>query len=303
MLIKHGRVQLAIKNYKKASCKECKKKVMLEITGGDYTIDRPGLDLVVVLDVGGSMWGEKMDQLKTAMVFVLRKLSPIDRLSVVTFSHVARKLCPLRQITEVSWLDLQSLIYKLEPRGGNNIMDGLLTGLNVLAERKVSDARVSGIMLMSNGHQSEGDATQVTIGNVPVYTFGFGADSDPMVLSAVAANSMGGTFSHVQNIDGGGLTMAFSQCLAGLHTVSVQDLELTVAAVGNESTILKVTSGSYLQEQDSSGPAGSVTVSFGNLYSTEVRKVIVDLLLPAHQSEHSAEILKVTCSYKSRCRL
>jgi hypothetical protein len=290
MLIKHGRVQLAIKNYKKASCKECKKKVMLEITGGDYTIDRPGLDLVVVLDVGGSMWGEKMDQLKTAMVFVLRKLSPIDRLSVVTFSHVARKLCPLRQITEVSWLDLQSLIYKLEPRGGNNIMDGLLTGLNVLAERKVSDARVSGIMLMSNGHQSEGDATQVTI-------------SDPMVLSAVAANSMGGTFSHVQNIDGGGLTMAFSQCLAGLHTVSVQDLELTVAAVGNESTILKVTSGSYLQEQDSSGPAGSVTVSFGNLYSTEVRKVIVDLLLPAHQSEHSAEILKVTCSYKSRYRL
>jgi hypothetical protein len=30
---------------------EHKKKVMLKLTGGDYTSDRPGLDLVVVVDV------------------------------------------------------------------------------------------------------------------------------------------------------------------------------------------------------------------------------------------------------------
>jgi hypothetical protein len=56
---------------------------------------------------------------------------------------------------------------------------------------------------------------------------------------------MGGTFSHVQITEGGALTMAFSQCLAGLFTVAVQDLELTVAASGDNSTILEVTSGSY----------------------------------------------------------
>lgn len=107
-------------------------------------------------------------------------------------------------------------------------MEGLLTGLKVIADRKVNSNRVAGIMLMSDGQQSNGDATRVTVGNIPVYTFGFGQDNDPMLLSAVAANSMGGTFSHVhQDIGGGSLIMAFSQCLAGLLTVSLQDLELS----------------------------------------------------------------------------
>lgn len=106
---------------------------------------------------------------------------------------------------------------------------------------------------------------------------------------------MGGTFSHIHNIGDGGLTMAFSQCLAGLLTISIQDLELTVAPIRDESKIEDVTVGSYLYSQCAEG---SVTLRFGNLYSREVRKVIVELLLPAIESERNAEILTVTYSYR-----
>jgi hypothetical protein len=54
--------------------------------------------------------------------------------------------------------------------------------------------------------------------------------------------------------------MAFSQCLAGLLTVVVQDLTVTVARVEDESTIQKVAAGNYPQMQDAD--AGSVTVAF-----------------------------------------
>jgi hypothetical protein len=152
-------------------------------------------------------------------------------------------------------------------------------------------------MLISGGKQTNVDGISVNVGDVPVYTFGVGADSDHVLLSLVAATSIGGTFSHVLDHDIGGLTMAFSQCLAGLLTVAVQDLELMVAPVKGQSSIVRVTAGSYPQEQVGNGPAGSVTVRFGNLYSAEVRKVIVELDLPEIQSECSAEILDVTYSH------
>lgn len=295
-----GRVQLVSKNNNKAPLEENNQKVMLELTGGDSTGDRSGLDLVAVLDVSGSMQGDKIDKMKTAMQFVIKKLSPIDRLSIVTFSDAAARLCPLRQITEASQPELQGLIDGLRAGGNTNISDGLRTGLKVLADRKLSGGRVVGVMLMSDGQQNRGgDAAQVVIGNVPVYTFGFGADYDSTVLNAVANKSMGGTFNEVNDIDG--LSMAFSQSLAGLLTVVVQDLELTVARVEDESMIQKVTAGSYRKTEDAD--AGSVTISFGYLYSKEVRKVIVDLLLPAIESERGAEILVITYSYNTGGKL
>lgn len=289
-----------IKNNNKAPLEENNHKVMLELTGGETTGDRSGLDLVAVLDVSGSMKGDKIAKLKNAMQFVIRKLSPIDRLSIVTFSDAATRLCPLRHITEASQLELQRLINNLKAVGNTNISDGVRTGLKVLTDRKHRGDRVVGVMLMSDGEQNRGhDAAQVVIGNVPVYTFGFGADYDPTVLNVVAKNSMGGTFSAVNDIDG--LSKAFSQCLAGLLTVVVQDLKLTVARVEDESMIQKVTAGSYPQTQDAN--AGSVTVNFGDLYNKKVRKVIVNILLPAIKSERGADILEVTYSYNTSGKL
>jgi hypothetical protein len=273
------------------------KKVMLEITGGGYSSDKPGLDLVAVVDVSGSMQGDKIQQVKTAMQFVIRKLGSMDRLSVITYSDVATVLWRLQLITEDSQGKLQDLIYKLEPSGDSNIWDGLQVGLHVLDNRSVCVGRVAAIMLISGGKQTNVDGISVNVGDVPVYTFGVGADSDHVLLSLVAATSIGGTFSHFLDQDTGGLTMAFSQCLAGLLTVAVQNLELTVAPVRGESSIVRVTAGSYPQEQVGNSPDGSVTVKFGNLYSTEVRKVIVELDLPEIQSERSAEILDVTYSH------
>lgn len=292
-------VQLVMKNNKEAPLEENDQKVMLELTGDDSSVDRPGLDLVAVLDVSGSMSGHKIGEMKTAMQFVVRKLCPIDRLSIVTFNNAATRKCPLRQVTQASQRELQEIVDSLNARGSTNIEAGLETGLKVLTDRKVSDGRVVGIMLMSDGQQnSNTDAAGVPVGNVPVYTFGFGKDADSDVLNTVAAKSMGGMFSFARDKDG--VTIAFSQCLAGLLTVAAQDLYLTVTAslVGGESTIQKITTGSYLQTQHSNDP-GSMTVAFGHLYNKEVRKVIVYLSLPAVESERSADILKVTYSYNS----
>ncbi|EXB93786.1 Uncharacterized protein L484_010928 [Morus notabilis] len=290
-----GKTKAKIINRTKAPLIESPFKVMVELTGAGFDNDRPGVDLVMVLDISESMKGQKLAKMKLAMQFLIRKLSPDDRLSVVTFSTDAMRLCPLRQITKKSQVEIENLVNDLEFEKKTNITAGLLMGLKVLDERKLTNGRVIAIMLMSDGWQNLGDdATKIQVNDVPIYTFGFGLNHDPSALKTIADNSMGGTFSDVQNQNN--LSIAFSQCLAGLLTVVVQDLQLTIKQGDQESTIEKVSAGSYPQSKN----ADSVTISFGDLYNKEVRKIIVDLRLPkVNEEKTGVEIVKITYKYRT----
>ena len=181
---KPGKTQLKVIHKSKVPLKETKLKVLLELTGSGDNEGRSPLDLVAVLDVSGSMnYAEKIGKLKIAMQFLVRKLSPVDRLSVVTFCHDSTRLFPLRQITDKSQEDIITQVNDLVAVGGTNIAAGLQMGVEVLNDRCLKDSRVGAIMLMSDGDQNIGDACQVQVGNFAVHTYGFGKDMKPDVCA------------------------------------------------------------------------------------------------------------------------
>ncbi|WOG84608.1 hypothetical protein DCAR_0103792 [Daucus carota subsp. sativus] len=297
-----GKAKLKIINSATAPVDENNLRVLLELTGLGNSKERLGLDLVTVLDVSGSMRGERLEKLKKAMQFLIKKLSPIDRLSIVTFGTQAHKLCGLRVVNETSQEEIIDLVMKMHAEGWTNITDGLQTALKVLEGRRLKDGRSVGIMLMSDGEQNKGgDATTVMVGDVPVYTFGFGTATnsrgDPKamadVLNGIAKNSKGGTFSDVPKTDG--LGIAFAQCLAGLLTLAVQDLKLVISPE-NKSKVESVSAGDYAQSGNTTAEP-AVTVDFGNLYDKETRKIIVDLVLPKVEKEVSSQVLKISYKY------
>ncbi|XP_078153104.1 uncharacterized protein LOC144548299 [Carex rostrata] len=286
------RIWLTITNNDRAPLEENIQKVMLQLKGA---IQSPsGLDLVVVFDVSRSMTGGKLQELQTAMQFVIKKLSVVDRLSIVKCKYPPERLCPLRQMTESTQTELQNLINDLFPKwDGMNITNGLLMALKILNDRSVSSGRVGAIMLISGGEEERGNAAAVSVGNVPVHTFGFGNDHDPKVLKAIANNSLGGTYSDVHRHN---LTLAFSQCLGGLLRVVAQDLTVTISQIKANSTIRQLSTGSYPQSMDKIG--GSVTITFGDIYIQEIRKVLVNLHLPSTTKKQDADVLEVSYTYK-----
>nr|CAB3479826.1 unnamed protein product [Digitaria exilis] len=66
---------------------------------GDEEARRTPLDLVAVLDVSASM-SSKLEEAKRAMELVVDGLGPRDRLSVVAFSDVVRRVLPLTRMSE-----------------------------------------------------------------------------------------------------------------------------------------------------------------------------------------------------------
>ncbi|KAI3944041.1 hypothetical protein MKW98_015193 [Papaver atlanticum] len=293
-----GKTEARIVNKQKAPLEKSPFKVLVELKGVGADEGRLGVDLVTILDISRSMNGPKLAKMKLSMQFLIRKLSPVDRLSVVAYSRRAKKLCPLRQITEESQTEIIDLVNDLVANSTTNTESGLRMALNILKGRKLTKNRTVAIMLMTDGMEdAKSNSCRVPVSEVPVYTFAFGTECDQdiyEVLSEIAKKSKGGTFTAVPDLND--LTVAFSTSLAGLLNVSIEDLNLTVTPL-NSSELNKVDAGNYPQTEQAT-VMDPITVTYRSIYDRETRKVLANLTLPKVDKRLGAQIFKVGFRYR-----
>ena len=97
-------------------------------------------DLIFVLDQSGSMGGEKIEQAKEALQFILRNLNPEDRFAVLAFSDVTESLhTELQPVSSESIAESTAWVSRIEAGGGTTS-----TRLCPLASRSSSPRRAPG---------------------------------------------------------------------------------------------------------------------------------------------------------------
>jgi Ca-activated chloride channel family protein len=153
-------------------------------------------DVVLVLDVSGSMEGEKIVQAKDALAYVLEHLNAEDRFNVVAFStglrQYARGLRPVSEAREaVHWVD------DLEAVGGTDINRALLEALG-----QIDGERPTVVIFLTDGLPTEGvtEIDQILAnvgtaapGNVRLFPFGVGDDVNTILLDTLAEQQRGAT--------------------------------------------------------------------------------------------------------------
>ncbi|CAI9783511.1 unnamed protein product [Fraxinus pennsylvanica] len=298
-----------------------------------HYIERAPIDLVMVLDVSGSMSGSKLDLLKSAVCFVIENLGPSDRLSIVSFSESAHRIFPLCRMSCTGREDATLAVSLLSADGETNIVEGLKKGARVLEERSERNP-VASIVLLSDGkdtyndmnnnrrpqNQTSSDPTHVleylnllpvsicpTGANqneghsttFPVHTFGFGSDHDSSAMHSIS-NASGGTFSFVESV--GMVQDAFARCIGGLLSVVAQELRLTVRPASPGVQIGTIPSGRYANVVSEGGRKGVITV--GDLYAGEEKEFLVNLSIPAFAGVERDDgvaqtpLLQIKCSYR-----
>lgn len=274
---------------------------------------RAPVDLVTVLDISGSMAGTKLALLKRAMGFVIQNLGSNDRLSVIAFSSTARRLFALRRMSDVGRQQALQAVNSLVASGGTNIAEGLKKGAKVMEERREKNP-VASIILLSDGQDTytvngiggnlpqpnyklllplsihNGDSTGFQI---PVHAFGFGADHDSSSMHSISEIS-GGTFSFIETETV--IQDAFAQCIGGLLSVVVQELQVGVECMHPSLLLGSVKAGSYPSRVIDNGRAGFIDV--GDLYAEEERDFLVSINVPVESSRSETPLLKVRCVYK-----
>ncbi|MFQ6649124.1 hypothetical protein Gotur_023564 [Gossypium turneri] len=278
-----------------------------------YQNPRAPVDLVTVLDISGSMAGTKLALLKRAMGFVIQNLGSNDRLSVIAFSSTARRLFPLRRMSDVGRQQALHAVNSLVANGGTNIAEGLKKGAKVMEDRREKNP-VASIILFSDGqdtytvtgaganksqpnyqllvplsmHGSDNTGFQI-----PVHAFGFGADHDASSMHSISEIS-GGTFSFIETE--AVLQDAFAQCIGGLLSVVVQELQVGVECMNPSLCLGLLKAGSYPSRVAADGKTGVIEV--GDLYADEERDFLVSVKVPAESSECETSLLKVKCVYR-----
>ncbi|CAL9765400.1 unnamed protein product [Musa acuminata subsp. burmannicoides] len=271
---------------------------------------RAPVDLVTVLDVSGSMSGTKLALLKQAMGFVIQNLGPSDRLSVITFSSTARRLFPLRRMSESGRQEALQAVNLLTTSGGTNIAEGLRKGAKVIEDRKEKNP-VCSIILLSDGQDTyiftptirNGQATEPdyrslvpssirdgSAVHVPVHVFGFGSDHDSASMHSISETS-GGTFSFIEAE--GAIQDAFAQCIGGLLSVVVQEMQVRLDCLHPDVHLRCIKSGRYPSRVADDGRSG--TVAAGDMYADEERDYLVSVNVPA--ADVDTPLLKVSCAY------
>lgn len=151
-------------------------------------------DLFLVLDTSGSMEGEKLQQAKEALRYVLRHLNPEDRFNVIAFSTDVRTYAwTLQPATKagqaVEWVG------GLEALGGTNIYMALSEAL-----AQADPARATVVIFLTDGLPTEGIVDEQAIlaaldreapATVRIFPFGVGYDVNTLFLDQLAQDHKG----------------------------------------------------------------------------------------------------------------
>lgn len=155
-----------------------------------------GKDLILVVDTSGSMQGERMEQSKKALKYVINALNPGDRFSIVEFNtDIESFKSHLVNATPENRKAAEQYINDLEPRGGTNIGDALRTAVTILSEQT---ARPGFLVLLTDGEPTVGDTTIPALlkaanskREIRLFDFGVGYDVNTRLLNKLASMNHG----------------------------------------------------------------------------------------------------------------
>jgi len=155
-------------------------------------------DVVAVIDVSGSMSGEKIQQAKSALVQLLGTLREGDRFRLVAFSGGVRRYAQgWTGVTADARHDAESWIRSLDAEGGTNIA-GALTEAFAQAPAEQS---LGVVVFLTDGQASTGETDPERIagsaeqgrGKFRVFSFGIGDDVNTYLLDRLTERARGTT--------------------------------------------------------------------------------------------------------------
>lgn len=152
---------------------------------------RAPIAMALVVDVSGSMAGEKMVQARGAVLDTLAGMRDDDRIALVTYSDSANVVQPLARVGDVR-SRLQAIVPTLDTISGTNIPAGLAAGAAALGDG--GDDLVRRVVLVSDGRDGSGQSLDSVANGVRLRSdrgvtlsaLGVGADYDEAYMSRVA---------------------------------------------------------------------------------------------------------------------
>lgn len=205
----------------------------LKIVGSSIEQRNP-THTIVLLDTSGSMdEGNKLNNVKKSLTFLLKFLQKSDYISLVTFSSNSEILIQNINCSNEYMEAFRYTIQTLKAEGGTNLSAGLLNVKNILEQ--TTHTCKTGLIILTDGHTNEGltrsddilriiNGIKVVNPSISITTIGYNDDHNANLLKDIATNG-NGSYNIVNNIEQ--VATVFGDILGGLMSVVVQNVNAT----------------------------------------------------------------------------
>lgn len=258
---------------------------------------RQPTDIVVVLDRSGSMGGDPMRKALASVRELISQLGSEDRLGLVTYSNQAEVFLPLSKASasaRASWI---ASLNQISPGGGTNMAAGL-DRAHALVTANVEAGRVTRVLLLSDGHANQGDATpeglskrsgRAVSGEYVLSTVGVGEGFDERLMTRLA-DAGTGNFYYVPEVE----------VLGGIFGAEFDSARETVAS----ALEIQINTPKGVEVIDAAGypievHANHVLIRPGALFGGQQRSFWVTLRVPASAAGQT-ELGDVKLRYSTR---
>jgi Ca-activated chloride channel family protein len=194
----------------------------------ETTIGGMASNFALVLDRSGSMDGEKLENMKEAVGYVIDHLNDRDLVSITIFDDQVETLATNQAAQNRD--EIKAKVGSIIARGGTQIADGLRAGLEEVMKGYAKD-RVNRILLLTDGRTWDDEDASLKLADeaakqgIAITSIGIGDDWNEKLLLQLAEKSRGN--SHwIQNPIS--ILDVFRQEVDGMQAVAATNLKLTV---------------------------------------------------------------------------
>jgi Ca-activated chloride channel family protein len=245
----------------------------------DASAPRPPVCVIPVLDVSGSMSGEKLHFAKQSIMKLVDHLAPGDFCGVVVFSTQVETLASPTEMTRARKAELKGLVGRLAPRHNTNLGGGMLAGLDHAKVAKLPEGMLVRVILFTDGLANEGPAKsheelmrllEENLGSATLSAFVYGDDADQELLRDLSTKGKG-NYAYVASPEDA-LT-AFARELGGLLSTYAQAIEVHVTP--REGAALT----DMVSDVDAREENGAAVIRVPDLLADEVRHLVLGVRL------------------------
>ena len=159
------------------------------------------VDLVIAIDVSGSMSGDKITAARKSLVQFISLLGDNDRLQVVTFSTKVTTMIPLTQIGPKR-ADITRRVSGIIEGGDTTLYDAVLQSYQEL-DTNGDPKHIRAVVVLTDGNDTTsthtlddvlgqiGSKTEEGGNSIKMFTIGYGSDADTNVLKKLAEKTGG----------------------------------------------------------------------------------------------------------------
>jgi Ca-activated chloride channel family protein len=157
-----------------------------------WSQNRKRADIVLVVDVSGSMEGEKLQMVKAGLESFLLRILPEDRVGLVTFANEAEVVVEPEALSD-NRIALQTAIQEAFAEGGTALYDALVVAEEALRTLPPpEEERIRAIVLLSDGEDNESRITLDELedtfyeSGISIFPVAYGTDANMQALERIA---------------------------------------------------------------------------------------------------------------------